>query len=106
IAYSAWPDRIYVVDVAGRVAYKGAPGPWGFRTAEAAAMIERLLVPSSDRGSDQGAEPTRRQPVGQPAGPVGGQVDHGLRAFRGPGFFYASNRRAPSEADHVVEAWQ
>jgi hypothetical protein len=29
-AYSAWPDRIYVVDSAGKIAVKGGQGPGGF----------------------------------------------------------------------------
>jgi peroxiredoxin len=28
--YTAWPDRIYVIDRNGRVAYKSKPGPFGF----------------------------------------------------------------------------
>ena len=30
-AYTAWPDRLYVIDREGRVAYKANPGPFGFR---------------------------------------------------------------------------
>jgi len=29
-AYSAWPDRLFLIDRAGKVAYQGLPGPWGF----------------------------------------------------------------------------
>ena len=29
-AYTGWPDRLYVIDRDGRVAYKSAPGPYGF----------------------------------------------------------------------------
>jgi hypothetical protein len=29
-AYSAFPDRLYVIDRDGRVAYKGGRGPFGF----------------------------------------------------------------------------
>lgn len=39
-AYAGWPDRIYIVDKAGKIAYKGAPGPGGFRPREA----ERSLI--------------------------------------------------------------
>ena len=28
--YAAWPERLYVVDAAGGIAYRGEPGPWGF----------------------------------------------------------------------------
>ncbi len=30
-AYDAFPDRVYVVDVQGNVAFQGAPGPFGFK---------------------------------------------------------------------------
>ena len=33
-AYTGWPDRIYLVDQNGRVAYKSRPGPFGFKSDE------------------------------------------------------------------------
>ena len=42
-AYTAWPDRLYVVDVEGRVAYKSEAGPYGFRPAGVETTLERLL---------------------------------------------------------------
>jgi Iodothyronine deiodinase len=42
-AYSGWPDRLYVVDREGRIAYKSAPGPFGFKLAEVQQTLERLL---------------------------------------------------------------
>jgi hypothetical protein len=42
-AFAAWPDRIYVLDAAGRVAYKGGPGPGGFRVAEVPPVLTKLL---------------------------------------------------------------
>ena len=33
-AYAAWPERIYVVDAEGRVAYKGGIGPFYFEPEE------------------------------------------------------------------------
>jgi hypothetical protein len=29
-AYTGWPDRLYVIDRTGRIAYKSGPGPYGF----------------------------------------------------------------------------
>ena len=45
IAYSAWPERIYIIGADGRIAYKGGPGPWGFDPAEAAEALDHLLAP-------------------------------------------------------------
>ena len=39
-AYSGMPDRLYVIDRAGRVAYKGGRGPFGFKPGE----MEQSLV--------------------------------------------------------------
>jgi hypothetical protein len=39
-AYSGMPDRLYVIDRAGRVAYKGGRGPFGFNPSE----MEQSLV--------------------------------------------------------------
>ena len=41
--YAAWPDRLYIVGKDGKVAYKGGPGPGGFKTAEMAAALEKML---------------------------------------------------------------
>ena len=34
VCYAAWPERYYLIDKAGVVAYKGKPGPGGFRPQE------------------------------------------------------------------------
>jgi type I thyroxine 5'-deiodinase len=33
-AYSGWPDRLYLIDRDGKVAYKSGPGPFGFKPDE------------------------------------------------------------------------
>ena len=38
-AYTAWPDRLYLIDRNGKVAYKSKPGPFGFRPAELQAAL-------------------------------------------------------------------
>ena len=43
-AYTGWPDRLYVVDRAGRIAHKSAPGPFGFKPAEVERTLERLVA--------------------------------------------------------------
>ncbi len=42
-AYTGWPDRLYVIDREGKVAYKSAPGPFGFKPDEVEATLGRLL---------------------------------------------------------------
>jgi hypothetical protein len=42
-AYTGWPDRLFVIDVSGRVAYKSKPGPFGFHPAEMAKVLQSLL---------------------------------------------------------------
>jgi hypothetical protein len=29
-AYAALPERLYVIDAAGAIAFRSGPGPWGF----------------------------------------------------------------------------
>jgi type I thyroxine 5'-deiodinase len=38
-AYTGWPDRIYLIDRNGRVAYKSKPGPFGFKASELSAAL-------------------------------------------------------------------
>jgi hypothetical protein len=42
-AYSAWPDRLFLVDAEGKVAFAGAQGPRGFVPEELEAAITRLV---------------------------------------------------------------
>jgi type I thyroxine 5'-deiodinase len=41
--YGGWPERIYVIDRAGRIAYKGGIGPMGFKPREAEGALKKLL---------------------------------------------------------------
>lgn len=41
-AYTGWPDRIYLIDQNGRVAYKSKAGPFGFKSEELAAALKKL----------------------------------------------------------------
>ncbi len=41
-AYGALPDRLYLIDKGGRVAYQGAQGPWGFDPAKLEDAIKQL----------------------------------------------------------------
>jgi len=41
--YAAWPERIFVVDRQGKIAYAGRQGPWGFKPEEAERALRRVL---------------------------------------------------------------
>lgn len=45
LAYTGWPDRLYVVDRDGRIAYKAKPGPFGFQPGEMEAALKQLVPP-------------------------------------------------------------
>src|SRR5256885_15814014 len=34
-AYAAWPERIYIIDESGRIAYRGGMGPFNYKPEEA-----------------------------------------------------------------------
>jgi type I thyroxine 5'-deiodinase len=40
--YAGWPDRLFLIDRDGRVAYKSEPGPFGFEPAALEAALRRL----------------------------------------------------------------
>jgi len=43
-AYAAWPTRLYLVGLDGRVFYRGGPGPYGFRPGALGKAIKRCLA--------------------------------------------------------------
>jgi hypothetical protein len=51
-AYSGMPDRLYVIDRAGKVAYQGGRGPFGFKSGEMEqSLIMLLLENGTERAS-------------------------------------------------------
>jgi Iodothyronine deiodinase len=46
-AYTGWPDRLYVIDGDGKIAYKSGAGPYGFKPAEVEATLKRLVPAAS-----------------------------------------------------------
>lgn len=42
-AYSAWPERIYIVDPDGKIHFRGGPGPYEFDPGVARASLVDLL---------------------------------------------------------------
>jgi len=43
-AYTAWPDRLYLIDANGHIAYKSRPGPFGFNAAELGDALKRSAL--------------------------------------------------------------
>ena len=41
-AYTAWPDRLYLVNKQGKIVCKSALGPGGFKSPDLAAAIEAI----------------------------------------------------------------
>ena len=56
IAYSGMPDRLYIVDTNGRVAYKGGRGPFGYKPSEMEQALLMLLL-------DESKAPQKEAPV-------------------------------------------
>ncbi len=42
--YTAWPERMYLVDADGVIVYKGGPGPYGFDPGELEEAIREELA--------------------------------------------------------------
>lgn len=61
-SYSAHPDRLYLVGVDGRIAYKSGRGPWGFKPRELEKEIRRTLgLEAEDAESDPPAKSRSRR---------------------------------------------
>lgn len=42
-AYTGWPDRIYLIDANGRVAFKSKAGPFGFKPDDLRASLQKVV---------------------------------------------------------------
>ena len=54
-AYSGMPDRMYVIDRAGRIAYKSGRGPFGFKPGELEQSLILLLLDQASPPAPQRA---------------------------------------------------
>src|SRR5262249_32980704 len=54
LAYEAWPDRLLLIDLDGRVAYRSAPGPFGFDPESFAAAIRKERARLEKSGKIEG----------------------------------------------------
>jgi len=46
-AYTGWPDRLYLINAQGHIAYKSKPGPFGFKSDELRAALAKLTASDS-----------------------------------------------------------
>lgn len=46
-AYTGWPDRLYLIEQGGRIAYKSKAGPFGFHPDDLAAALRTLSTSST-----------------------------------------------------------
>ena len=42
--YAGWPERIYIINEDGRIAYKGGIGPFGYHPEEMQAWLEKRFL--------------------------------------------------------------
>ncbi|MBI3406719.1 MAG: hypothetical protein HY046_14795 [Acidobacteria bacterium] len=50
VAYTGWPDRLYLINREGHIVYKSAPGPFGFHPDALAEKIQQEVqrIPVAD----------------------------------------------------------
>jgi hypothetical protein len=46
LAYGGWPERIYIIDESGKIAYRGGLGPFNYHPEEARAWLEKKFGPT------------------------------------------------------------
>lgn len=44
--YAAWPERLYVIDEQGVIAYKGGMGPFDYHPEQVRAWLDRRFAPA------------------------------------------------------------
>ena len=59
-AYSAWPERLYVIDETGRIAYRGGMGPFNYDPKEVRAWLSARYgeVKHPEKNSEPAAVPS------------------------------------------------
>jgi hypothetical protein len=64
LAYSAWPERLYVIDESGHVAYRGGMGPFHYKPAEVRDWLAARYGAVKHEAS---AAPSATAPLSAPA---------------------------------------
>ena len=63
--YSGFPDRLYLIDREGRVAYKGGRGPFGYKPRELEQTLIMLLLDEAQPTKPATSEESTNQPSGK-----------------------------------------
>ena len=42
--YAGWPERFYIIDTDGSIAYKGEPGPFGYHPEEVEEWLKKRFA--------------------------------------------------------------
>jgi Iodothyronine deiodinase len=66
-AYSAWPERLYVIDESGHIAYRGGIGPFNYKPAEVRAWLAARYGAVKHEASAASAAPGSTAPSAAPA---------------------------------------
>jgi hypothetical protein len=61
--YAGWPERLYIVEADGTIAYKGKTGPFGYHPEEVAAWLLKRFLPQASPPSDVTADRIAREPL-------------------------------------------
>ncbi len=56
LAYCGFPDRLFLIDAAGKVAYKGGRGPMGYKVRELEQTLIMLLLDKPPVGTSPAEE--------------------------------------------------
>jgi len=47
--YAGWPERLYIIDAGGAIAYKGETGPFGYHPEEVDAWLRANVPPTASQ---------------------------------------------------------
>jgi hypothetical protein len=50
--YTAWPDRLYLIDQQGKIAFKSKPGPFGFKPDDLAKALAAVVPGTTNRAAN------------------------------------------------------
>jgi Iodothyronine deiodinase len=71
-AYAAWPERLYVIDEAGRIAYRGGNGPFKYNPKEVrdwlASRYGEVKKHPEAKPAEKAPEKSAAKPEGKPQG--------------------------------------